>query len=148
MRILITGSRGRVGSLLVTTLAVTHTVLEADLPEVDLAVPETAAQLAAERPELIIHTAAWTDVDGCARDPERALRINAYGTKHVALACQRLGIPLLHISTNEVFDGSQATPYREYDAPTRSTLTPIASGSPSRSCASWCRSTPSSASRG
>ena len=117
MRILITGSRGRVGSLLATTLAVTHTVLEADLPEVDLAVPETAEQLAAERPELIIHTAAWTDVDGCARDPERALRINAYGTKHVALACQRLGIPLLHVSTNEVFDGSQATPYREYDTP-------------------------------
>jgi dTDP-4-dehydrorhamnose reductase len=117
MRILITGSRGRVGSLLATTLAVTHTVLEADLPECDIATPEAVDQLATAHPEMIIHTAAWTDVDGCARDPARALRINAYGTKHVALACQRLGIPLLHISTNEIFDGTQATPYLEYDTP-------------------------------
>ncbi len=117
MHILITGHRGRLGGRLAELLAPAHTVTGVDLPELDLADPGAVARLADLRPDWVIHTAAWTDVDGCARDPERAMRINAYGTKHVALACQRLGIPLTHISTNEVFDGAKTTPYLEYDAP-------------------------------
>jgi dTDP-4-dehydrorhamnose reductase len=117
MHILITGAKGRLGGKLADILAPAHMVTGIDLPEVDLSRPDAVADLVARRPDMILHCAAWTDVDGCARDPERALVANAYTTKHAALACQRLGIPLLHISTNEVFDGTKSTPYYEYDAP-------------------------------
>lgn len=116
MRIMITGVKGRLGGRLADLLALHHTILGVDLPEVDLADPASVGMLVEQVPELVIHCAAWTDVDGCARDPGRALRVNAYGTKHVALACQRLGAALLYVSTNEVFDGQARTPYREYDA--------------------------------
>ncbi len=117
MHILITGVKGQMGSRLAAALSPEHTVTGIDLPELDLSEPSAADRLAALRPELVIHCAAWTDVDGCARDPDRALRANAYGTRHVALACRRVGAPLLALSTNEVFDGRQARPYLEYDPP-------------------------------
>ncbi len=69
------------------------------------------------RPELVVHAAAYTDVDGCERDPELAFRVNAVGTQHVALAALRAGAAMLHISTNEVFDGSRRDLYREWDCP-------------------------------
>ena len=53
----------------------------------------------------MIHTAAWTDVDGCARDPELAMRRNGTAVGELATACARRGIDLVFISTNEVFDG-------------------------------------------
>jgi dTDP-4-dehydrorhamnose reductase len=117
MHILITGAQGRVGNALAVRLAPAHRLTGIDLPDLDLGQPAAVDSLAALRPELVIHCAAWTDVDACARDPERALRANAYTTKHVALACQRLEIPLVHLSTNEVFDGRRAAPYYEYDTP-------------------------------
>jgi dTDP-4-dehydrorhamnose reductase len=63
----------------------------------------------------VVHPAAYTNVDGCARDPELAYRVNGLGTQYVALACRQLGAPLVYISTNEVFDGSGGAPYFEYD---------------------------------
>ena len=117
MCILITGARGRVGSRLAALLEAEQAVACLDLPEVDLSDPASVEALVELGPELVIHCAAWTDVDGCARDPDRALRVNAFGTRHVALACQRLGAPLLHLSTNEVFDGQGGRPYLEYDRP-------------------------------
>jgi dTDP-4-dehydrorhamnose reductase len=63
----------------------------------------------------VIHPAAYTDVDGCARDPERAYRVNGLGAQYVALACRQLGARLVYVSTNEVFDGAATTPYFEYD---------------------------------
>ncbi len=125
MHIVITGVKGRVGGKLAGLLAPEHAITGVDLLAddstvapilgLDLADPAAVEALADLKPDLVIHPAAWTDVDGCARDPERAMVVNAYGTKHVALACQRVGAPLLHISTNEVFDGRQRFPYREYD---------------------------------
>ena len=116
MHILITGARGRLGGKLVELLSPDHTITGLDLPEVDLSDPAVVARLVELRPDLVIHCAAWTDVDGCARDPQRALVVNAYGSKHVALACQQVGAPLVHISTNEIFDGTKTAPYTEYDA--------------------------------
>lgn len=115
MRIVITGAKGRLGGQLLATLAPAHDVVGLDQRDVDLTDPAAVVAIAALRPELVIHCAAWTDVDGCARDPDRALRVNAFGTKHVALACERHGAALLHISSNEVFDGRSAHPYLEYD---------------------------------
>lgn len=114
MRILITGDRGQLGVALKHALA-GHTLLGFDLPEVDIT--EQAATLAAVRqaaPELVIHTAAYTDVDGCARNPELAYRVNALGTQNVALACRAVGARLVHISTNEVFAGDRTVGYEEW----------------------------------
>lgn len=117
MRITITGANGQVGQALVAALTPHHDVVP--LTHTDVAIDQRAAtqQLVALQPEYVIHCAAWTDVDGCARDPQRALLVNTLGTKHVALACQQLDVPLAYISTNEVFDGTAAQPYLEFDRP-------------------------------
>lgn len=115
MRILVTGANGRLGSALVERLAPLHDVTGTDLPALDLTRPDAVTAIADHTPHLVIHCAAWTDVDGCAQDPGRALLINATGTKHVALACQQTGAALMHVSTNEIFDGKTASPYQEYD---------------------------------
>ena len=68
-------------------------------------------------PEIVLHAAAWTDVDGCALDPQRALRVNGLATAHLAALTSGSGIPILYISSNEVFDGALGRPYSEYDRP-------------------------------
>ncbi len=127
MRIAITGANGQLGQALQSTLAKAahHEVggeklreaelIPLDLPQWDITNPHHTSQLAALRPQLVIHCAAMTDVDGCARDPEQAFRVNAFGTQNVALACQRAGAAMVYISTNEVFDGSSERPYLEFD---------------------------------
>ena len=74
--------------------------------EFDLDAPQgIVALIARERPEAIVHCAAWTDVDGCARDPTLALARNGHATQVLAGAAAARGIDLVVISTNEVFDG-------------------------------------------
>jgi dTDP-4-dehydrorhamnose reductase len=117
MRVFITGCKGQLGQALYTALA-GHTLSGCDLPELD--VTERAAigkAIADFAPDVVLHAAAWTDVDGCARDPEKAYRINALGTQNVALACAAPGAAMAYVSTNEVFDGTAQEPYREWDPP-------------------------------
>ena len=115
MRIYITGAKGQLGRALMRRLA-HHELLGVDLPEVDLTEIQTArSSIVAFKPELIIHAAAMTDVDGAARNPDLAYRVNALGTRNVAVASEAIGATLLAISTNEVFDGTQAEPYLEFD---------------------------------
>ena len=117
MRIFVTGDRGQLGRALSVALA-GHTLAGCDLPELDITDrPAIRAAIADFSPDVVVHTAAWTDVDGCARDPEEAYRVNALGTQNVALACAHRDISLVYISTNEVFDGTANEPYREWDAP-------------------------------
>jgi len=116
MRIYITGAKGQLGRALMRRLA-HHTLLGADLPEVDLTdLNAIRSSLAAFQPEVIIHAAAYTDVDGAARNPDLAYRVNALGTRNVAVASESVGAALLAISTNEVFDGTKTEPYLEFDA--------------------------------
>ena len=115
MRILVTGAAGRLGSRLVETLS-QRTVIGADVPEFDIAdFAATRAFVKHAQPDIIVHPAAWTDVDGCARDPEQAIRINGFGTQHLALAAAEVGASILYVSSNEVFSGRTDRPYREYD---------------------------------
>jgi len=69
------------------------------------------------KPDLVIHTAAWTDTQGCERDPERSHLVNVEGTSRVAMACAGSGTAMLHVSSNEVFDGEKDSPYAEDDEP-------------------------------
>ena len=132
MRVAVTGSTGRLGSALVTALG--------DAPftgprgpvawgraDFDLDAPASVAlALDRDRPEVVVHTAAWTDVDGCARDPDLALRRNGDATGILATACAERAIDLLVVSTNEVFAGDRddRIPY----APTDPTEPPNAYG--------------------
>jgi dTDP-4-dehydrorhamnose reductase len=119
----VTGAGGRLGRALLAALDAATFADEAlawDLPEHDLDDPDSAESLvAAARPDAVIHAAAWTDVDACARDPELALRRNGRATGEMARACAGRGIALVAISTNEVFDGrrTDGRPYRPGDAP-------------------------------
>jgi dTDP-4-dehydrorhamnose reductase len=117
MRVFITGCKGQLGRALYAALA-EHTLAGCDLPELDITDRSAiGAAIADFGPDVVIHTAAWTDVDGCAREPERAYRVNALGTQNVALACAACGAAMAHVSTNEVFDGTATEPYREWDPP-------------------------------
>ena len=115
MKIIITGGKGQLGRELERALAPHHQTLVVDLPESDITQRDAIATLASSAPDLIIHAAALTDVDKCAREPNEAFRANALGTQNVALACQRSNAAMLYVSTNEVFDGTKNSPYRELD---------------------------------
>nr|HID14027.1 NAD-dependent epimerase/dehydratase family protein [Anaerolineae bacterium] len=117
MHIFITGYKGQLGQALYAALA-EHTLAGCDLPELDITDREAiGAAIADFAPDVVIHGAAWTNVDGCARDPEKAYRVNALGTQNVALACAEADAAMVYISTNEVFDGEAHEPYREWDPP-------------------------------
>jgi len=118
MKVLVTGAKGMLGTDLCTRLRNAYETIPLDLPELD--VTETSAVLAAlesEKPEMVIHCAAYTHVDGCERDPQQAFRVNAFGTWNIASACQKTGSALLYISTDFVFDGEKGEPYDEFDRP-------------------------------
>jgi dTDP-4-dehydrorhamnose reductase len=114
MRVAVTGAAGRLGSALVSKLSDPTTtggpfdVLGWTRDEFDLDDPgPVAARIRVDRPELVIHAAAWTDVDGCAREPELAMRRNGEATGLLARACADAGSSMILVSTNEVFDGER-----------------------------------------
>ena len=117
VRILITGANGQVGVELVRRLQREHELIPTTSEQLDITNRRALDQIVAFRPDLLIHPAAWTNVDGCAQDPDRAYTVNGLGTRRVALACQQLDIPMVYVSTNEVFDGGASEPYLEWDEP-------------------------------
>jgi dTDP-4-dehydrorhamnose reductase len=116
VRVAVVGVVGRLGSALVKALEEApftgfRPPVGWDLPEFNLDTVSEAsfgALLDRERPEAVIHTAAWTDVDGNAREPDVAMRRNGTAVGEIARACAARGVDLLMISTNEVFDGRRA----------------------------------------
>jgi dTDP-4-dehydrorhamnose reductase len=119
MKIMIVGANGRLGRALSAQLtALGHQVTAAtrqDLDVTDFAAVQRSVAHAA--PQVVIHAAAWTDVDGCAREPQRAIVVNGLGAQHSALAAAQVGAAVVYVSTNEVFDGRMTSrPYYEYDA--------------------------------
>jgi dTDP-4-dehydrorhamnose reductase len=114
MRVIITGAKGQLGRSVEKALSGAALIL-IDIPDWDITDPLLVPLMANLKPDVVIHCAAMTDVDGCARNPDLAYRINAFGTQNVALACQRAGAAMVHISTNEVFDGASGEAYREFD---------------------------------
>jgi dTDP-4-dehydrorhamnose reductase len=66
-------------------------------------------------PDYLIHSAAYTDVDGCEQNPEKAYLVNGTGTRNIAMACEEIHCPILYISSDYVFDGANTEPYNEWD---------------------------------
>jgi dTDP-4-dehydrorhamnose reductase len=108
-RILITGAGGQLGRALQETFA-GDDVVALGHEDWDVSLP---APVFAEPPALVLHAAAWTDVDGAEDDPQGAAAVNVGGTRHVA----ELGVPLVYYSTDYVFDGDKPEPYVESDPP-------------------------------
>ena len=116
MRIVITGANGQLGQALQGMLNEQgETVIPTDTPEFDITQHTIVQKLAGLNPDLVIHCAAMTNVDGCAKDPDMAFRVNAFGSQNVAHACLRSNAAMVYISTNEVFDGQSSQPYQEAD---------------------------------
>jgi len=116
MRILITGAKGQLGHELQRVLK-GHTLIQAAWPEFDLLKTEVEKQVLAARPDVVVHLAAYTDVDGAEREPDKAMAVNAEGTERVARAADKTGARLIYLSTDYVFDGQKSSPYTETDEP-------------------------------
>src|SRR2546427_3573485 len=114
MRILLTGANGQLGYELQRVLSDEDLVL-ADRPDYELTDPKLLDEIASTRPNLVIHTAGYTDVDGCERNPEIAFAVNAQGTRRVAEGAAKANARLIYISTDYVFDGKKTEPYTERD---------------------------------
>lgn len=127
MRVVVTGAEGQVGSEVVATLERRSAEQRRDLvlevvgfgrDRLDVTQRDAVvAALGALRPDLVVHCAAFTAVDRCESEPDRAFGVNALGTRHVAEAARRVGAHLVSVSTDYVFDGRATRPYREWDAP-------------------------------
>ncbi len=116
MRTIITGATGQLGQALYKVLAEQNFDI-INTPRMDVTDHSIVQKLVNYRPELIIHTAAMTNVDACAQDPDTAFSINAFGTQNIAHACLRSNTEMVYISTNEVFNGLATEPYTEDDKP-------------------------------
>ena len=118
MRIVVTGREGQVvRSLLERGALAGHDVVPIGRPQLDLASDRSAvlAALKDTRPDLLVSAAAYTAVDKAEAEPEAAFAVNRDGASAVAAAARELDIPLIHISTDYVFDGAKAGAYIEDD---------------------------------
>lgn len=117
MRIVITGGNGKLGSRLVEILSKSHEVFSYGSQDLDISNFRLTNSIIQQiKPDLVINSAAWTDVDGCANDTEKAILVNGYGAQNLAIATNNINSAILQVSSNEVFDGKGKRPYYEYDA--------------------------------
>jgi dTDP-4-dehydrorhamnose reductase len=118
MKVLVTGAGGQLGHDVVETCAAAgDDVVGLAHGELDVADRDAVhAAVLGCGPDVVFHCAAWTAVDACESEPDRAYAVNAAGARHVAEASARVGAHLVHVSTDYVFDGTKPSPYVEWDA--------------------------------
>ena len=117
MKILVIGSNGQLGwELDRQGRASSVEMVSLDLPKVDITDPQDiSAAVMAVKPDLVINASAYTAVDKAETEQELAFAINRDGPGYLAASCAEAGIPLIHISTDYVFDGAKKEPYLETD---------------------------------
>ncbi|MFL6240022.1 MAG: dTDP-4-dehydrorhamnose reductase [Actinomycetes bacterium] len=116
MRFLVTGAGGQLGKDLLALLGASQAV---GLTHNDLDIADATAvdqAMATHRPDVVVNTAAWTDVDGAESNEAAAMAVNCDGPAYIAATCARRNCALVHVSTDYVFDGTATEPYAE-DAP-------------------------------
>jgi len=117
MRVLVTGARGQLGLDLVAACAAAGDEVVA-VAHADLDITSRSDVLGAVTsvaPDVVINCAAWTAVDACESDPDRALAANGTAVRWLAEACHRARVHLVQVSTDYVFDGTLDRPYHEWD---------------------------------
>ncbi len=118
MKIAVIGARGMLGRELCRVLGAEHEILAWDIQEIDITDRTgTLAKLPPERPELIINTAAFVNLEACEAEPDKCWRINVVGAQNLALAAQACGSALLYICTDYIFDGNTTRDYDEVANP-------------------------------
>jgi dTDP-4-dehydrorhamnose reductase len=117
-KLLITGAAGQLGQALVQcACGQGWEVIPTDVHDLDITDPQSVwRELARLRPHAVINAAGATQVDALESDPDGALKVNGLGPRNLAVACRRLGLKLIHLSTDYVFDGTKPGPYVEWDA--------------------------------
>jgi len=124
LKILITGASGQLGRELVLLTGPTDVEIvgfgrdRLDITNLD----SCRSVLVEQRPDAIIHCAAYTAVDQAESEPDAAFRVNASGSRNLAVAAEEIGARLCYVSTDYVFDGKGKAPYNEYDAPNPQTV--------------------------
>lgn len=114
MKILITGSNGMLGYDLINVLDGKHDLILTTSKILDITnKKQTIEYICNAKPDIVINSAAYTDVDGCEENQELAYSVNGEGVRNLALACKEVDCPLVHISTDYVFDGSATEPIQE-----------------------------------
>jgi len=119
-KVLVTGAKGMLGTDLVARLKTTrkYDIVAVDVEELDITrLAQVKSVLLEARPQVVIHCAAYTNVDRAETERELALAVNSEGTKHIAFFCRELGAEMIYISTDYVFDGTKQTPYVETELP-------------------------------
>ena len=118
MRILMTGSRGQIGSQIRKMLPDDWELIATDSKTLDITNANSVENmLAGFQPDILINTAGYTNVDGAENDLEKAFAINAQGVLNLARSANQHGVKMLHLSTDYVFDGTKYTPYTESNYP-------------------------------
>jgi dTDP-4-dehydrorhamnose reductase len=116
-RVLVTGAGGQIGREVVQAFA-GDDVIAADHATLDVSDREAVLQaITSTTPDTVVHAGAWTAVDACEGDPDRAFRVNAIGSRNIAEAARRVDAWLCYLSTDYVFDGTKPEPYHEWDTP-------------------------------
>jgi len=120
MKILITGSEGQLGWELLGQAAFSNIeAIGLDLPCFDITLETGIIKVFKEhKPDILINAAAYTNVDKAETDEKACFAVNANGPENLAAACRNAEIPMIHISTDYVFDGTNKTPYTENDSVT------------------------------
>jgi len=122
-RILITGAEGQLGSELAETLAGEYEVVAVDKKDFDISKFKAVnGFIMNTRPNAVIHSAAFTDVDRCEKEKTNAFKVNAIGTRNLAIAAKKVDAKFFYISTDYVFDGEKDGEYYEYDSPNPKTI--------------------------
>ena len=117
MRLLVTGAHGQLGLDVVAAFD-DHEVVAAGHVDLDLADRDSVMSVVTSvGPEVIVNCAAWTEVDACESDPDRAFAVNGLGVRHLVDAGEAAGSRICHVSTDYVFDGEKREPYHEWDIP-------------------------------
>jgi dTDP-4-dehydrorhamnose reductase len=117
-KVLITGAGGQLGQEIVKVFEKDWVVIPTDNHNLDITDEKHVQKvLTKEKPNLIIHCAAWTNVDAAAENSDSAMKVNGEGTKIICEAAKSIGATVVYISTNEVFDGKKKTSYTEEDKP-------------------------------
>ena len=116
MKILITGSNGMLGHDLIEVLNDNHDLILTTSKTLDITDKNHVIEFISEnKPDIVINSAAYTNVDGCEENQETAYNINGEGVRNLALGCSKIDCPLVHISTDYVFNGENTRPWVEDD---------------------------------